>query len=51
MMRICAALYMIMANRYDWQMFIEATGDGGSGKKYIHAHSQPSGRETEHGKR
>ncbi|MXF28986.1 DNA primase, partial [Escherichia coli] len=27
MMRICAALYMIMANRYDWQMFIEATGD------------------------
>ncbi len=30
MMRICAALYMIMANRYDWQMFIEATGDGGS---------------------
>lgn len=31
-MRICAALYMIMANRYDWQMFIEATGDGGSGK-------------------
>ncbi len=32
MMRICAALYMIMANRYDWQMFIEATGDGGSGK-------------------
>ncbi|EKM9218468.1 DNA primase [Shigella flexneri] len=32
MMRICAALYMIMANRYDWQMFIEATGDSGSGK-------------------
>ncbi|EKI4672871.1 DNA primase [Escherichia coli] len=32
MMRICAALYMIMANRYDWHMFIEATGDGGSGK-------------------
>ncbi|HDX3279610.1 TPA: DNA primase [Escherichia coli] len=32
MMRICAALYMIIANRYDWQMFIEATGDGGSGK-------------------
>ena len=23
MMRICAALYMIMANRYDWQMFME----------------------------
>ncbi|HHL4256697.1 DNA primase [Escherichia coli] len=35
MMRICAALYMIMANRYDWQMFIEATGDGGSGKSTI----------------
>ncbi|EEX9001665.1 DNA primase [Escherichia coli] len=32
MMRICAALYMIMANRYDWQMFIEVTGEGGSGK-------------------
>ncbi|ELY7936115.1 DNA primase [Escherichia coli] len=35
MMRICAALYMIMANRYDWQMFIEATGEGGSGKSTI----------------
>ena len=35
MMRICAALYMIMANRYDWQMFIEATGEGGRGKSTI----------------
>ncbi len=41
---------MIMANRYDWQMFIEATGDGGSGA-ISDAHSQPSGRETEHGER
>ncbi|WP_249924909.1 DUF5906 domain-containing protein, partial [Escherichia coli] len=29
---ILAALFMVLANRYDWQMFIEATGDGGSGK-------------------
>lgn len=30
--RIKAALFMILANRYDWQMFIEVTGEGGSGK-------------------
>ncbi|MCX8573915.1 MULTISPECIES: DNA primase family protein [unclassified Gilliamella] len=29
---ILAALYMILANRYDWQLFIEITGAGGSGK-------------------
>ena len=29
---IKAALYMILANRYDWQLFIEVTGAGGSGK-------------------
>lgn len=27
-----AALYMVLANRYDWQLFLEATGEGGSGK-------------------
>ncbi|MCK3121217.1 primase-like DNA-binding domain-containing protein [Escherichia coli] len=32
MKRICAALFMVLANRYDWQLFIEATGEGGSGK-------------------
>ncbi|WP_337063718.1 DNA primase family protein [Raoultella ornithinolytica] len=30
--RIKAALYMVLANRYDWQLFIEVTGAGGSGK-------------------
>lgn len=30
--RINAALFMILANRYDWQLFIEITGEGGSGK-------------------
>lgn len=30
--RIKAALFMVLANRYDWQMFIEVTGEGGSGK-------------------
>ncbi|PHM76414.1 primase-like DNA-binding domain-containing protein [Xenorhabdus cabanillasii] len=30
--RIKAALFMILANRYDWQLFIEVTGEGGSGK-------------------
>ena len=29
---ILAALYMILANRYDWQLFLEVTGAGGSGK-------------------
>ncbi|MCV0998832.1 DUF5906 domain-containing protein [Escherichia coli] len=47
MMRICAALYMIMANRYDWQMFIEATGDGGSGKStFTHIASLLAGKEN-----
>lgn len=32
MARISAALFMVLANRYDWQLFIEATGFGGSGK-------------------
>ncbi|EEY7644630.1 DNA primase [Escherichia coli] len=47
MMRICAALYMIMANRYDWQMFIEATGDGGSGKStFTHLASLLAGKQN-----
>ncbi|WP_139705949.1 primase-helicase zinc-binding domain-containing protein [Aeromonas hydrophila] len=32
MARINAALYMVLANRYDWQLFLEVTGEGGSGK-------------------
>ncbi len=32
MRTICAALYMVLANRYDWQLFLEITGAGGSGK-------------------
>ncbi|EIG5748420.1 DNA primase [Escherichia coli] len=47
MMRICAALYMIMANRYEWQMFIEATGDGGSGKStFTHIASLLAGKQN-----
>ena len=47
MMRICAALYMIMANRYDWQMFIEATGDGGSDKStFTHIASLLAGKQN-----
>lgn len=47
MMRICAALYMILANRYDWQMFIEATGDGGSGKStFTHIASLLAGKQN-----
>lgn len=30
--RILAALFMVLANRYDWQLFMEVTGPGGSGK-------------------
>ncbi|MFU2088766.1 DNA primase family protein [Avibacterium avium] len=29
---ILAALYAVLTNRYDWQLFLEITGDGGSGK-------------------
>ncbi len=29
---ILAALYAILTNRHDWQLFFEVTGDGGSGK-------------------
>lgn len=32
MNRVLAALYMVLANRYDWQLFLEVTGAGGSGK-------------------
>jgi putative DNA primase/helicase len=27
-----AGLYMVLANRYDWQLFLEITGKGGTGK-------------------
>ncbi len=30
--RIKAALFMVLAQRHDWQLFIEVTGEGGSGK-------------------
>ncbi|WP_045447772.1 DNA primase family protein [Citrobacter sp. S-77] len=47
MMRICAAFYMIMANRYDWQLFIEATGYGGSGKStFTHIASLLTGEQN-----
>ncbi|MCW2096775.1 UNVERIFIED_ORG: putative DNA primase/helicase [Enterobacter sp. BIGb0239] len=32
---ILAALYMVLANRYDWQLFLEVTGPGGSGKSIL----------------
>lgn len=37
MARIQAALFMVLAKRYDWQMFLEVTGEGGSGKS-VFAH-------------
>lgn len=33
--RILATLFMVLANRYDWQMFLEVTGPGGSGKSVL----------------
>jgi len=33
--RILAALFMVLANRYDWQLFLEVTGPGGSGKSIM----------------
>jgi putative DNA primase/helicase len=35
--RIKAALFMVLANRHDWQLFIEVTGEGGSGKSVFTA--------------
>ncbi|AMQ45047.1 hypothetical protein AMS64_11965 [Aeromonas veronii] len=35
--RIKAALFMVLANRYDWQLFLEVTGEGGSGKSVMAA--------------
>ena len=32
---ILAALFMVLANRYDWQLFLEFTGPGGSGKSIL----------------
>ncbi|EMV3264670.1 DNA primase [Escherichia coli] len=33
--RVLAALFMVLANRYDWQLFLEVTGPGGSGKSVM----------------
>jgi len=35
--RILSALFMVLANRYDWQLFLEVTGPGGSGKSVMAA--------------
>ncbi|MFM4873990.1 DUF5906 domain-containing protein [Aeromonas veronii] len=35
--RIKAALFMVLANRNDWQLFLEVTGEGGSGKSVMAA--------------
>ena len=32
---ILAALFMVLANRYDWQLFLEVTRPGGSGKSIL----------------
>ncbi len=32
---ILAALFMVLANRYDWQLFLEVTGPGGSVKSIL----------------
>ncbi|ELY4671719.1 DNA primase [Cronobacter muytjensii] len=33
--RVLAALFMVLANHYDWQLFLEVTGPGGSGKSVM----------------
>ncbi|HCE8854616.1 TPA: DNA primase [Citrobacter freundii] len=33
--RVLAALFIVLANRYDWQLFLEVTGPGGSGKSVM----------------
>ncbi|EIK7837744.1 DNA primase [Salmonella enterica] len=45
MRRIAAALFMILANRHDWQLFLEITGEGGSGKSvFTHIATLLAGR-------
>jgi putative DNA primase/helicase len=44
-----AALYMIATNRYDWQLFIEITGQGGSGKSLFQALAKLLVGEGNHG--
>jgi putative DNA primase/helicase len=31
---ILAALFMVLANRYDWQLFLEVTGPAAAGKVF-----------------
>ena len=33
--RVLAALFMVLANRYDWQLFLKVTGPGGSDKSVM----------------
>jgi len=45
--RILAALLMVLANRYDWQMFLVVAGRGGSGKSVLASiATQLAGRKT-----
>ncbi|HDR1123622.1 phage/plasmid primase, P4 family [Pasteurella multocida] len=32
---LLALLYMVLSNRYDWQLFLEITGDGATGKSVL----------------
>ncbi|HHB9442552.1 TPA: DUF5906 domain-containing protein, partial [Yersinia enterocolitica] len=47
MARIRAALFMILSNRFDWQLFLEVTGEGGSGKSvFTHIATLLAGRQN-----
>ncbi|MFP1455048.1 hypothetical protein ACLB1O_17790 [Escherichia coli] len=35
MQRIAAALFMVLANRYDWQLFLEITGRVAAGRSLL----------------
>ncbi|WP_227732728.1 primase-like DNA-binding domain-containing protein [Yersinia proxima] len=47
MARIRAALFTILSNRFDWQLFLEVTGEGGSGKSvFTHIATLLAGRQN-----
>ncbi|HHH2193544.1 TPA: DUF5906 domain-containing protein, partial [Yersinia enterocolitica] len=47
MASIRAALFMILSNRFDWQLFLEVTGEGGSGKSvFTHIATLLAGRQN-----
>jgi hypothetical protein len=46
--RVLAALFMVLANRYDWQLFLEVTGPGVVVRAFSRKYAQ-CWRKSQHG--